>query len=71
MDEDGLAKKRWRRFLRAKADQQTAAAGTGDLSLRTQEKVGFDSFTRIALAWMKLETMYNGLWLVVALETGW
>lgn len=48
-----------RRFLRAKAGQQVAAAGTRAIVCereRQKKKVGFDSFTMAALAWMKLGT---------------
>lgn len=45
-------------MLRAKAGQQAAAAGTRTIVCkreRQKEKVGSDSFTMAALAWMKLE----------------
>lgn len=48
-----------RRFLRAKAGQQVAAAGTRAIVCEREQqkkKVGFDSFTMAALAWMKLGT---------------
>lgn len=57
MDAAKAAKKRWRRFLKAKrVSREPLQAQTILLRTRAQEeeKFDFDSFTMAALAWMRL-----------------